>query len=553
MTTTQTSPPHILLVGLSGSGKSTVGRLLARQLGRPYIDTDDALARRAGRSIPAIFAAEGEQHFRQLEAAEVRTALAGPPSVISLGGGALLHPATRIHAADQCLIWLDADPTVLARRVAPQGEARGRPLLAGADPVGRLRELADQRRSLYAQAHIRLEASQPVEAVVRAAKEAVARFAAPAVHTLTIPTTAAPPRTRYDVVSGRGILAQLVPLLRERLAACRAFVISNPVVWRVAGDLLRDAAAGELDLAAVEQVPDGEASKSTAMADQLWTWLAQQGAERGDPLIAFGGGVTGDLAGFVAATYLRGVPFVQIPTTLLAQVDSSIGGKVAVDHPLAKNIIGAFKAPDLVLVDTALLAGLPPRQIANGWAEVLKHGVILDAALFDLMEADTEQFTTLAPDLTLTAIRRSLAIKARVVEEDEFEQGTRMLLNYGHTLGHAIEAAAGYGRLLHGEAVSLGMVAEGWMAVQLGLLAERDFQRIVGALERLQLPIHLAGIDTATVLATMQRDKKVRQGRVTWVLPRRIGEALRTTEVPPGLAGQALAYLEAAAQAPASP
>jgi shikimate kinase/3-dehydroquinate synthase len=482
-----------------------------------------------------------------------RTALAGPPSVISLGGGALLHPTTRVRAAGQCLIWLDADPGVLARRVAPQGEARGRPLLAGSDPVARLRELADQRRPLYAQAHIRLEASQPAEAVVRAAKEAIGRFAAPDSHTLTIRTSAAPPRTRYDVVSGRGILAQLVPLLRERLAARRAFVISNPVVWGLAGDMLRDAAVEGLELAAVEQVPDGEASKSTATADRLWTWLAKQRAERGDPLIAFGGGVTGDLAGFVAATYLRGVPFVQVPTTLLAQVDSSIGGKVAVDHPLAKNIIGAFKAPELVLVDTALLAGLPPRQIANGWAEVLKHGVILDAALFDLMEADTEQFNTLAPDLTLAAIRRSLAIKARVVEEDEFEQGSRMLLNYGHTLGHAIEAAAGYGRLLHGEAVSLGMVAEGWMAVQLGLLAEQDFRRIAAALRRLHLPVHLTGIDAAAVLATMQRDKKVRQGRVTWVLPRRIGEAVRTTEVPPELAGRALAYLEEAARAGTQP
>jgi len=286
-----------------------------------------------------------------------------------------------------------------------------------------------------------------------------------------------------------------------------------------------------------------------AHAEQLWTWLAEQGAERRDPVIAFGGGVTGDLTGFVAACYLRGVPFVQIPTTLLAQVDSSIGGKVAVDHALAKNMIGAFKAPELVVVDTALLASLPPEQVAAGWAEVLKHGVILDAGLFGLMEDQAEQLNDLAPQLTLDVVRRSLAIKARVVEEDEFEQGTRMLLNYGHTLGQAIEAATGYRRYLHGHAVSLGMVAAGWIAVQLGLLPEPDLRRIEGVLPRLRLPVRLSGVDPEAVLAAMQRDKKVRQGRNIWVLPRRIGEAVRTAEVPEALAARALTYLGRAGEA----
>jgi shikimate kinase/3-dehydroquinate synthase len=535
---------HIVLVGLSGSGKSTVGRLLARQLGRPFIDTDDALARRAGRSIPQIFASDGEEHFRALEADEVRRALAGPPAVVSLGGGALLHPATRIRCAGQQLVWLDAVPSALARRVAPRGDTRGRPLLAGGDPVRRLTELLAQRRPLYAQAHLRLDATLPLEAVVQAARATLATCTVPDAETLTIRTSATAQRRSYDVVSGRGILSQLPALLRDRLLARRAFVVSTDAVWPLAGELLQEAAGNELAIAATSEVADGEASKSTAGADRLWTWLAEQHAERGDPLIAFGGGVTGDLAGFVAATYLRGVPLVQIPTTLLAQVDSSIGGKVAVDHALAKNMIGAFKPADLVVVDTALLASLPPRQVANGWAEVLKHGVILDAGLFDLMESDAERCNDLDPDLTLAAVRRSLAIKAQVVEEDEFEQGPRMLLNYGHTLGHAIEAAAGYGQLLHGEAVSLGMVAAGWMALRLGLLPEADFRRIEGALQRLRLPVRLSGIDTQTVLATMQRDKKVRQGRVTWVLPRRIGEAIRTSDVPPELATQALAYLQ---------
>jgi shikimate kinase/3-dehydroquinate synthase len=540
---------HIVLVGLSGSGKSTVGRLLARQLGLPFIDTDDSLARRAGRSIPQIFATEGEQHFRALEMAAVRDALSGPPAVVSLGGGALLAAETRIRCAQHCVVWLDAAPSVLAARVAPRGDAQSRPLLAGTDPVARLTDLLAQRRPFYAQAHLSLDAAPPADEVVRAARRALARFAAPVRQIFTIPTSATSQRQSYDVVTGRGILTQLGPMLRERSATRRAFVVSNTVVWPLAGGLLEEALGGDVAIAAVRQVPDGETTKTVAQAEQLWTWLAEQGAERRDPVIAFGGGVTGDLTGFVAASYLRGVPFVQIPTTLLAQVDSSIGGKVAVDHALAKNMIGAFKAPELVVVDTALLASLPAEQVAAGWAEVLKHGVILDAGLFNLMEAQAEQLNDLAPQLTLDVVRRSLAIKARVVEEDEFEQGPRMLLNYGHTLGQAIEAATGYRRYLHGHAVSLGMVATGWMAVKLGLLPEPDFQRIEGALQRLHLPVRLSDVDARAVLMALQRDKKVRQGRNIWVLPRRIGEAVRTADVPANLAAQALDYLSQAGEA----
>jgi shikimate kinase / 3-dehydroquinate synthase len=540
---------HIILVGLSGSGKSTVGRLLARQLGLPFVDTDDALARRAGRSIPHIFATDGEQRFRALETAAVRDALRGPPAVVSLGGGALLSAETRIRCAQHCMVWLDAAPSVLAARVAPRGDTQSRPLLAGADPAARLADLLAQRRPYYAQAHLRLDASPSADEVVRAARRALARFVAPVRQTLTIPTSATPQRQSYDVVTGRGILTQLGPMVHERLAARRVFVVSNSVVWPLAGGLLEEALGGDVAIAAVRQAPDGETTKTVAQAEQLWTWLAEQGAERRDPVIAFGGGVTGDLTGFVAACYVRGVPFVQIPTTLLAQVDSSIGGKVAVDHALAKNMIGAFKAPELVVVDTALLASLPPEQVAAGWAEVLKHGVILDAGLFGLMEDQAEQLNDLAPQLTLDVVRRSLAIKARVVEEDEFEQGTRMLLNYGHTLGQAIEAATGYRRYLHGHAVSLGMVAAGWIAVQLGLLPEPDLRRIEGVLSRLRLPVRLSGVDPQAVLAAMQRDKKVRQGRNIWVLPRRIGEAVRTAEVPEALAAQALTYLGRAGEA----
>lgn len=542
------SPPasSIVLVGLSGSGKSTLGPRLAAALDRPFVDTDDLIVRTAGRAIPDIFRVEGEAAFRAREAAAVAEALAGPPAVVSLGGGAILHPTTRVRCAGQVLLWLEAPPAVLARRVAPMGAAPDRPLLHG-DPAARLAELLAQRRPYYAQAHLRLDASASPDVVLAAALAALDGYAPPAAHTLTVRTAAVPLRDHYDVISGRGVLGQLGALARARLNARRAFVITDSVAWPLLGALAEEALRCADLPWHVLPIPAGEANKTTAEAERLWGRLAKLGAERADPIIAVGGGVVGDLAGFVAATYVRGVPFVQVPTTLLAQVDSSIGGKVAVDHPLAKNIIGAFKAPDFVLVDTALLASLPPVQVSAGLAEVLKHGVVFDPALFEQLERGAEELRDLQPDQMLDAVRRNLAIKARVVEEDEFEHGPRMLLNYGHTLGHAIEAAAGYDRYLHGQAVSLGMVAEGWMAVQLGLLANADFARVERTLARLGLPIRAEGLDAEAVLAATRRDKKVRQGRLTWVLPTRLGEATRTTDVPPALAERALAYLASAA------
>ncbi len=537
-----TDPRHIILTGLSGSGKSTIGRRLARHFQLPLVDVDREIEAVEGASIPAIFSTKGEEAFREIEASLIRAAIQGPQAVISLGGGAVLHPTTRILCAGHRMIWLHADFATLARRVAPRGTSTSRPLLAGSTPDDRLRALYDQRRPHYAQAHIHLNSSGPLDQVAGTAVAALAALPPSQAQHLAIRTSTGQGAT-YDVLTGRGILKDLGSLLAPRVRSRRIFAVSDSAVWPIAGSLLMNALTRHGFTVHSEVVPSGEQSKTPALASRLWTWLAENAAERHETLLAFGGGVVGDLGGFVAATYLRGMPLVQVPTTLLSQVDSSIGGKVAVDHPIAKNLIGAFKTPDVVLVDTALLTSLPPRQVANGWAEVLKHGVILDAELFALMEREAAALSHLSPDLTLETVRRSLAIKASVVQEDEFEQGPRMLLNYGHTLGHAIEAAAGFSALLHGEAVSLGMVAAAWMSTRLGMLPAREFERIEHALVRLNLPVRWQGLDTASVLQAMQRDKKVRSGRPTWVLPTRIGAAVRTAEVPPDLAEQALQYV----------
>ena len=280
-------------------------------------------------------------------------------------------------------------------------------------------------------------------------------------------------------------------------------------------------------------VPSGEASKNAEQYGQLCTWLIANGVERGDVVLALGGGVVGDLAGFVAASVLRGIAFVQLPTTLLAMVDASIGGKTGINHPLGKNLIGAFHQPRLVLADTRLLRSLPPRELAAGWAEVIKHGVIYDAGLFALLEQHATELAQLAEPRTSSIIRQAAAVKVAVVSQDEHERGLRMILNYGHTLGHALEAATGYGTLLHGEAVAIGMHAAAGIAVALGLFTPAERMRQQALLHTYGLPTAFpTSTDPQAVVALTLRDKKVQQRRVRWILPTTIGAVTIRADVP---------------------
>ncbi len=345
---------------------------------------------------------------------------------------------------------------------------------------------------------------------------------------------------RSTIVIGAGAIAGLGREIGDRLPDIRrAFVISDERVWAAHGERLRAifAAAGVAPL--VHVIPEGEGSKSLARAGELYGWLAAERAERREPVVAFGGGVVGDLAGFVAATYLRGVPLIQVPTSLLAMVDSSVGGKTGINLPAGKNLVGAFLQPELVIVDPDFLRTLAPRQQRAGWAEVVKYvgfersvpGVI-GPLLLPLLTEQGKALRSFAEPLCTTVIARCLRIKAATVEQDERETGLRRVLNLGHTVGHAIEATAGYGRYTHGEAVALGLRAVTLLAERRELCPATWSRQLLGLVDAFGLPDRIEGCARADLLARIGSDKKVRAGRVNWILPVAPGEVIISDDVP---------------------
>ena len=338
----------------------------------------------------------------------------------------------------------------------------------------------------------------------------------------------------YPIHVGPGLLAEAGALLAPVLPQPRAMILSNPVVATLWLDPLRRSltAAGIGSDAIL--IPDGETHKTWATLYDVLTRLLEQGAERSTTLVALGGGVVGDIAGFAAASYQRGMPFVQIPTTLLAQVDSSVGGKTGVNHPLGKNMIGAFHQPRAVLIDTNCLRTLPDREFAAGLAEVIKYGAIRDRAFFDWLDAELPSVLAREPDALVRAVTESCRIKAEIVAADEREAGERALLNFGHTFGHAIEAGVGYGEWLHGEAVAAGMVMAGLLSARLGFISGAEVDRLRDLLERAGLPVAPPSLGVERYLALMRRDKKVVGGAQRLVLLDGLGRARVVSDVPDG-------------------
>jgi 3-dehydroquinate synthase len=344
----------------------------------------------------------------------------------------------------------------------------------------------------------------------------------------------------YPIFIGGGLLDR-ADLLAPHLASRRAAVVTNSTVSSLYLGRLSEALerAGTEVVACV--VPDGEEHKNWQTLSQIFDTLLQHRCERSTTLIALGGGVVGDLAGFAAAVYQRGVPFVQAPTTLLAQVDSAIGGKTAINHPLGKNMIGAFHQPRLVVSDISTLTTLPDRELSAGLAEVIKYGLITDREFLGWLEANIDRLVARDADALGQAVQRSCENKARIVAKDERESGERALLNLGHTFGHAIETGLGYGRWLHGEAVAAGMVMAARLSARLGHLSEQDVERIEALLRRAHLPVEAPALGASEYLELMAHDKKVQDGRVRLVLLRSIGQAYVTADYPAGELREVLA------------
>jgi 3-dehydroquinate synthase len=334
----------------------------------------------------------------------------------------------------------------------------------------------------------------------------------------------------YSIHIGSGLLSHS-KLLTERFKQRRAAVITNETIAQLYLERLVTA-LGEQGVETVRIIiPDGEAYKNSHTLNAIFDGLIENRCERGTPIIALGGGVVGDIAGFAAAVYQRGVPFFQVPTTLLAQVDSSVGGKTAINHPFGKNMIGAFYQPRAVIADTDTLETLPQRELAAGLAEVIKYGLIRDYAFLNWIEANAERLIGRDPEALAYAIELSCQTKADVVELDERERGLRAHLNFGHTFGHAIEAGTGYGTWLHGEAVAAGMVLAAQLSQRMGYLSTTDVARISALLTRVGLPIDAPDLGAARYLELMAHDKKVEGGRLQLILLEKLGTAF-VTEAP---------------------
>jgi 3-dehydroquinate synthase len=339
-------------------------------------------------------------------------------------------------------------------------------------------------------------------------------------------------RASYPIVVERDALGTVGRRLAELRVGSRVAVVSAPPVFRLWGKTLVEGLEQAGFAVTVVEVPDGEAAKSLAVAEHCWNALLEAALDRTSTVVSLGGGAVGDVAGFAAGTYMRGLNLVHVPTTVLAQVDASIGGKTAIDHVRAKNLVGVFHQPRLVVVDPATATTLPEREFRSGLAEVVKHGCVLDAGYFADVESSVAPLLARDPATLERVIGGSCRLKAGVVQQDEQDTALRNVLNYGHTIGHAIEAATGYTRFTHGEAVSLGIVAEARLAERLGVAGGETVARQVRVLQAVGLPVHAAGIDADEVLAAIRRDKKARDGRVPFILAPAIGAFRAVSDVP---------------------
>ncbi|MBS0483632.1 MAG: 3-dehydroquinate synthase [Proteobacteria bacterium] len=539
---------NIILVGMMGAGKTTIGKALAGSLDKEFADSDHEIQERTGVKIPVIFEIEGEAGFRKRESETLLELTKKRNIILATGGGAVLHPGNRqLLRQNGIVIYLRASVSDLYRRTRHD---KNRPLLQTQNLYARLNELYLQRDALYREtAHIIIDSGkQGVRFLVQKLINKLLSLDLNTImlgdhrnimQTITVDFTSSAEKRSYPIHIGHGIL-QHADLIAAHLPQKRVAIVSNTTVAPLYLEKLQTA-LNKLGIQSFPIIlPDGEAHKNWQTLNLIFDALLQNHCERNTALLALGGGVVGDLTGFAAATYLRGVPFIQIPTTLLAQVDSSVGGKTGINHPLGKNMIGAFYQPRLVLTDSATLDTLPDRELRAGLAEVIKYGLIRDPAFFDWLEQNMHRLLARDPVTMNEAIQRSCENKAEIVAADEKEKGIRALLNLGHTFGHAIENGMGYGTWLHGEAVAAGTVMAAELSRRMKLISDGDVQRIRRIFTQAGLPVAAPKMPQEKYVQLMALDKKVESGKMRFIVLNRIGEAVMRADIAPAVLNETI-------------
>jgi shikimate kinase/3-dehydroquinate synthase len=513
------APPPIALSGFMGSGKTTIGQRLARQLGWPLVDLDEEVAAAFAHPLPEVFERWGEPAFRAMETRLLRQALALPRRVVALGGGSVLDPDNRARLKERARwVHLSVPAAELLRRVGPADASRP---LWNAEAL--LRQLA-ARAPAYAEAPERVDADGPpgevAERILAGMPEEAPLVREPPRLLRRVPV--AVPGAVYEVLIGRGLIDDIGALVGD-VGKGPIALLSDWNVNALHGDRAEAALARSGRQVLRITLPAGEQHKAMAPVLEAVDRLLSHGWERKAPVVALGGGVLGDMAGLVAALTLRGLPFVQVPTTLLAMVDSSVGGKVGVNHRAGKNLLGAFHQPRRVVVDLDLLDTLPDRELRAGLAEAAKTALLGEPDLLALLEERPDEVLARAPEALAEVVERCVRFKAAVVAADVLEADHRRILNLGHTLGHALEQGLGYGKLLHGEAVAVGMVAAAELSVrEIGAAAALP-ERVRSLLQGLGLPIAAPSPPERMLVRALSGDKKLQEGSLPWVLLSDVG------------------------------
>ncbi len=509
----------LLFTGFMATGKTTVARRVAEETGRAFVDLDERIAARAGKSVTDIFSEHGEAYFRELERTELAKLLDGwavefsEAPVVSLGGGALLERHQRVRALEAgVLVCLIAAPEEIAQRLSRE-EIERRPLLQTGDPAARIRTLLEQRKLVYREAHVELDTTgRSPDDLARAAMAHWRRNA----------VAVAAGEASYVVEIGRNLVEERLGVLVGRCSS--TLLVTDKTVGRLHGQTARRALERLGVPSATVELDPGEEHKTLRGLERIFEGALTAEIDRSSVLLGLGGGVVTDMTGFAAATWMRGVRWVGLPTTLLAMVDASVGGKTAVDFKAAKNSVGAFWQPSGVLCDVSTLLTESDRAYSSALAEVVKTAIIGDAKLFHLLEEQAEAVLRRDLDVVTELVERSVRVKARIVSLDEREGGLRAILNLGHTVGHALEAAGDFTKLTHGEAVSLGLVAALRIGEGLGETPKELTQRTLLLLQKLGLPHQLDQNDLAVASRLLGHDKKRAGKQIKFVVARTVGD-----------------------------